>query len=198
MNSICIGRFHPAARAIQRSLFLLTSVLLGFSTLFAPRDAPVSPADSTEAAEPEATLPAIRLVPRDVRLFREVQPAVYPGAYHALSRISRNGGFTLLVEEDEAGRVISDTLLAWVQHFGEGQHIAPQARHADLLVTCYPQQIQDRSLRNKHVLPHAEERVWLYFLEGRRLVISAYHRRDGLPQQADGRGQKAGARTVRR
>lgn len=105
------------------------------------------------------------------RYFLEVQDANYPGAYQALSRLSYNGDFILLVETDAARNPISDTLLVWIQHHGPDQPLAKQSKWAELIVSCYPELLPD-GLRSHHALPEAQGKVWLYFVENRYLVIS--------------------------
>lgn len=130
------------------------------------------PAYAQLAGSSEGTpLPVEEAPLESTRFFQEVQDASYPGAYHALSRLTYNGNFVLLVETDADHTPISDTLLVWVQHHGPDQPLARQAQWADLIISCYPELLSD-ARRTRHVLPQAEGKVWLYFAEGRRLIVS--------------------------
>ena len=106
-----------------------------------------------------------------MRYFREVHEASFPGAYHALSRLSYNGDYILLVETDASRTPISDTLLVWIQHHSAEQPLAPQAQWADLIISCYPDLLTG-AVRSRHVLPDAQGKIWLYFIEQRYLIIS--------------------------
>jgi hypothetical protein len=122
--------------------------------------------NQTEASTPSEIAETLQ-----TRYFQEVHDATYPGAYQALSRLSYNGDFILLVETDAARRPISDTLLVWIQHHGPDQPLAKQARWADLIISCYPEQLPD-AVRSHHALPEAHGKVWLYFVEDRHLIVS--------------------------
>jgi hypothetical protein len=122
-------------------------------------------------ANDTARLPAEEATLYDTRFFQEVQDSNYPGAYHALSRLTYNGDFVLLVETDAERTPISDTLLVWIQHHGPEQPLAKQAQWADLIIACYPELLSD-TRRARHVLPEAQGKVWLYFVEGRRLIVT--------------------------
>jgi hypothetical protein len=119
----------------------------------------------------EAAAPSEIAETRQTRYFQEVQEANYPGAYQALSRLSYNGDFILLVETDAARTPISDTLLVWIQHHGPDQSPAKQAKWADLIISCYPELLPE-NVRSRHVLPEAHGKVWLYFVEDRHLIVS--------------------------
>ncbi|HMB89264.1 MAG TPA: hypothetical protein VKP65_00365 [Rhodothermales bacterium] len=147
----------------MRYFVLLVLLLCGLSVL--PVHAQV--VGSSEAASlPEEEAPL-----ENTRFFQEVQDAGYPGAYHALSRLTYNGNFVLLVETDADHIPISDTLLVWVQHHGPDQPLAKQAKWADLIISCYPELLSD-ARRTRHVLPLAQGKVWLYFAGDRRLIVS--------------------------
>jgi hypothetical protein len=107
----------------------------------------------------------------NMRFFREVHDKKFPGTYHALSRLGYNGDFVLLVETDAARNPISDTLLVWVQHHAADKPLAKQAAWADLIVACYPELMLDED-RQRHVLPGARGKIWLYFIKDRYLIIT--------------------------
>ena len=106
-----------------------------------------------------------------IRFFQEVHAEPFPGAYHTLARLTYNGDYILLVETDAARRPISDTLLTWIQHHEADRPLAKQADWADLIISCYPDLLTGAA-RSRHVLPEAEGKIWLYFVDERHLIVS--------------------------
>lgn len=143
--------------------------VLGFSMLLLgivfPAQAQVSVNQTMDAVSSEVAEPS------QVRYFQEVHEPSFPGAYHALSRLGYNGDYILLVETDAARTPISDTLLVWIQHHGPDQPLARQAEWADLIISCYPDLLVS-AIRERHVLPDALGKIWLYFIEERYLIIA--------------------------
>jgi hypothetical protein len=131
----------------------------------------ILPARAQFALNQTEHVPSEILEEPQTRYYQEVHDPHYPGAYQALSRLSYNGDFILLVETDAARTPSSDTLLVWIQHHGPDQPLAKQAEWADLIISCYPELLTD-ALRGRHALPEAHGKVWLYFVEDRYLVIS--------------------------
>ena len=144
------------------SLFGLSMLVLG---IVLPARAQVAVNLTADAAPAEVAETS------QVRYFQEVHEPSFPGAYHALSRLSYNGDYILLVETDAARTPISDTLLVWIQHHGPDQPLAQQAQWADLIISCYPDLLTGVA-RDRHVLPEALGKIWLYFIEERYLIIA--------------------------
>jgi uncharacterized protein YcfL len=98
-------------------------------------------------------------------------------SYYALNCFTCDGAFTRLVKYNKHSipvNVEPDTLVAWVQHYGEeGQTISENAYKADIIITCDPHELNDPRLKERHVFPNHDDKVLLTWFRGNRLIVTA-------------------------
>jgi hypothetical protein len=94
------------------------------------------------------------------------------GAHFGLACFDCPGAFSLMYEIDQKGAVLSDTMLVWTQHYSETDTIyADQAARADMVISCYPNHIEDEKVLNKHVFPEHDDIVVVSFHENNRVTV---------------------------
>jgi hypothetical protein len=105
------------------------------------------------------------------RIFKEVNPI---NSWDALHCDSCAGRYTKMVEVGRSKTPKSDTLLVWVQHYGEKVAVIhPNAQHADMIASCYPDRIWQRRYIDKHVFPNHNGPVLVSWMEGGYTIFSA-------------------------
>ena len=103
------------------------------------------------------------------RYFLEVDR---PGSvYSLLENRSQGGAFIRLVEINEGGRPISDTLRTWVQHYNGRNRFSEEARSADLVIACHRED-QPQFAQILHVLPKSTDDIFVYMMQGGVLIVS--------------------------
>ena len=110
------------------------------------------------------------------RYFKEIKNhrKGHSGAHFGLACFDCNGAFSRMYEVSEMGEVLSDTMLVWTQHYSEGDSILyEEAQRADMIISCYPNHIQNKSFVNKHVYPEHDNIVYLEFFNNNMVMVTA-------------------------
>lgn len=116
-----------------------------------------------------STIPSASLENSSHRYFIEVDR---PGSVYAVLENPRQGGaFLRLLEINDAGRPIGDTLQAWVQHYSGRKKFSKEAISADLIIACH-RELQPGFAQNRHVLPESSGEIYVYMMEGGILIVS--------------------------
>ena len=103
------------------------------------------------------------------RYFLEVDR---PGAvYSLLENHNQQGALIRLVEINEGGRPISDTMNTWVQHYNGRNRFSDAARTADLVIACHREDQPDYA-QAIHVLPESTDDIFVYMMQGGVLIVS--------------------------
>ena len=103
------------------------------------------------------------------RYFLEVDR---PGSvYSLLENHSQPGALIRLVEINEGGRPMSDTLTAWVQHYNGRNRFSDEARLADMVIACHRED-QPAYAQSIHVLPKSTDNIFVYMMQGGVLIVS--------------------------
>ncbi len=116
-----------------------------------------------------ATLPGVPLEGASHRYFIEIDR---PGSVYAVLENPREGGaFLRLMEINDAGRPISDTLQAWVQHYSGRKRFSEEALTADIIIACH-RELQPNFAQTRHVLPESNGEIFVYMMHGGVLIVS--------------------------
>ena len=95
-----------------------------------------------------------------------------PGAVYAvLENPKYKGAMIRLLEIDGAGKVGTDTLRAWVQHYSGRGRFPAGVEAADIIIACH-RDLQPEALQARHVLPESTGEIFVYMMRGGVLVVS--------------------------
>jgi hypothetical protein len=95
--------------------------------------------------------------------------------WNALNCLSCEGAYANLIEVNENKKPITgDTISVWVQHFKERgvSKIQREATSADLIVSCYPNRINDPNLTEKHVFPDHDGIVCVTWMKNGYVIVT--------------------------
>jgi len=95
--------------------------------------------------------------------------------WNALNCLSCKGEYARLVEVDQEKKPLTgDTVLVWLQHFQERgvSRIQPEARKAELIVSCYPNKIETNSYLQKHVFPDHSGIVCITWMKNDYVIVT--------------------------
>lgn len=102
------------------------------------------------------------------RYFLEVER---PGSVYSILSNEGLSGEVKLVEVDDMGEIMGDTLNVWVEHFNGSGDLNQDAIKSDLIVACHRNLLPLRH-QERHVLPRSEGKIYVYMIQRGFLVIS--------------------------